>query len=158
MLRCRIEQSWGDDLESLGYIFCYFARGSLPWQGTKAETKKEKNEMIRVAKENMGGEDLCYKILPDEFATYIDYTRALGFEDKPDYAYLRRLFRGLFKSRGFKYDNVFDWTERRFHEVHGHPLAPPAPLVSSKKRRVPRPPPATLARRGAVHGRRRGKG
>lgn len=31
--------------------------------------------------------------------------------------YLRRLFSRCFKERGFKQDNVFDWTEKRFREL-----------------------------------------
>ncbi|KAJ9161136.1 Casein kinase I isoform delta [Coniochaeta hoffmannii] len=79
------EQSRGDDLESLGYVFVYFARGSLPWQGLKAATDNEKDERIRQMKESLSGEALCNGILPGQFATYIDYTRSLGFDDQPDY-------------------------------------------------------------------------
>lgn len=113
-----IEQSWGDDLESLGYVLLYFARGSLPWQGLKAATEMEKNELIKYRKLNISVTKLC-EGLPGEFATYISYTRALKFEDRPNYAYLRRLFRQALVAYGFNYDNIYDWTERRFYEIHG---------------------------------------
>ena len=104
--------------------------GSLPWQGLKAKTKKEKYAKISEKKVltpiavlcrnypglyslqydgNVHGLELrsvcvCC-ILPPlciasnlyymlvEFATYLNYVRSLRFEGKPDYAYLRRLFR-----------------------------------------------------------------
>lgn len=111
------EQSRGDDLESLGYVFVYFARGSLPWQGLKATTDKERDGRIKERKESLSGEALCDGVLPGQFATYIDYTRSLGFDDKPNYLYLRGLFRRLFVAESFSYDNVFDWTEKRFQEI-----------------------------------------
>jgi casein kinase 1 delta/casein kinase I family protein HRR25 len=67
-------------------------------------------------KEGLSGETL-YSDLPEEFATYINYTRRLAFGGKPDYSYLRRLFRHLFLAKGFKYDRVFDWTEKLFNEM-----------------------------------------
>lgn len=31
-----------------------------------------------------------------EFSTYLNYCRSLRFEDKPDYLYLRKMFKELF--------------------------------------------------------------
>ncbi|KAK4169011.1 casein kinase [Cladorrhinum sp. PSN259] len=108
------QQSWGDDLESLGYLLVYLARGSLPWQGLKAPTEREKYELIMQKKMSLSGEDLCDGVLPDEFATLINYARSRGFHDKPDYPYLHGLFRHLFEARGFHDDSVFDWTNKSF--------------------------------------------
>ena len=37
------------------------------------------------------------------------YCRSLKFNQKPDYAYIRKIFRELFLIRGHKYDGQFDW-------------------------------------------------
>ena len=110
-----IEQSRRDDLESLGYVLMYFNRGSLPWQGLRAANKKQKYEKISEKKMSTPVEQLC-KGFPQEFATYLNYVRALRFDDKPDYGYLRKLFRDLFIREGFQYDYVFDWTILKYQE------------------------------------------
>jgi len=104
-----IEQSRRDDLEAIGYVVMYFNRGQLPWQGLKANGKKEKYEKIMEKKMSTPPELLC-KGFPAEFVTYLNYCRSLRFEERPDYAYLRRLLKDLFFREGFQYDFVFDWT------------------------------------------------
>jgi casein kinase I family protein HRR25 len=116
--KCDLEQSRRDDLESLGYMLIYFARGSLPWQGLKAAAEDERNDLIKEKKLNISVDDLCGD-LPKEFATYLKCVRDLGFDDQPNYSYLRKLFRDLFVSKGFEYDHVFDWTIKKFFMIHG---------------------------------------
>lgn len=102
-----------DDLESLGYMLLYFLRPSLPWQGLKAENHEQREELILEKKKTITVEDLC-EGLPQEFAAYFHYIRSLGFDDKPKYSYLRKLFRDLFVRKGFTYDHVFDWTVLKY--------------------------------------------
>src|SRR3954467_11334087 len=111
----RIEQSRRDDMESLGYVMLYFCRGSLPWQGLKAATKKQKYDRIMEKKMTTPTEVLC-RGFPNEFAIYLNYTRSLRFDDKPDYSYLRKIFRDLFVREGFQYDYVFDWTVYKYQK------------------------------------------
>lgn len=113
-----IEQSRRDDLESLGYVLMYFLRGSLPWQGLKAGTKKQKYDRISEKKMSTPIEVLC-KSHPPEFVSYFHYCRSLRFEDKPDYSYLKRLFRDLFIREGYQFDYVFDWTVLKYPQISG---------------------------------------
>ncbi|THW65656.1 kinase-like protein, partial [Aureobasidium pullulans] len=110
-----VEQSRRDDMESLGYVMLYFCRGSLPWQGLKAATKKQKYDRIMEKKMTTPTEVLC-RGFPNEFAIYLNYTRSLRFDDKPDYSYLRKIFRDLFVREGFQYDYVFDWTVYKYQK------------------------------------------
>ena len=42
---------------------------------------------------------------------YLKYVRNLRFEEKPDYNYLRSLFKTSFTKAGYKLDYVYDWTK-----------------------------------------------
>jgi casein kinase 1/casein kinase I family protein HRR25 len=103
-----IEQSRRDDMESLGYILMYFMRGSLPWQGLRAATKRQKYERIMERKMGTSIEQLC-KGYPPEFRMYFEYVRSLRFEDRPDYDYMKRMFRELFYRKGYEQDMLYDW-------------------------------------------------
>jgi casein kinase I homolog HRR25 len=104
-----MEQSRRDDLESLAYVLIYFCHGGLPWQNLKAATKKQKYDRIMEKKMMTSTEELCNGF-PEEFARFLSYTRSLKFEEKPDYAEWRKIFRDLFITQGFQHDYVFDWT------------------------------------------------
>jgi len=110
-----VEQSRRDDIESLGYVLMYFNRGALPWQGLKAATKRQKYDKISEKKMSTPVDELCAGY-PEPFAQYLNYCKSLGFEETPDYAHLRQLFRNLFHRQGFTYDYVFDWNLLMFHQ------------------------------------------
>lgn len=136
----------------------YFNRGSLPWQGLKAATKRQKYERISEKKMSTPVEELCKGypgkfsiifskqllytyllsclwerdrnryhhpsfVIVVEFASYLRYCRGLRFEERPDYSYLRQLFRTLFHGQGFTYDYVFDWNMLKFGNVRQQTLS-----------------------------------
>lgn len=102
------EQSRRDDLEALGHVFMYFLRGGLPWQGLKAATNKQKYEKIGEKKQTTQIKELCSGF-PDEFNIYLNYVRKLGFEETPDYDFLRELFTKVLKNAGEPEDGMYDW-------------------------------------------------
>lgn len=106
-----IEQSRRDDLESLGYVLLYFMRGTLPWQGLKVDNKMHKYAKILQIKRETPVEDLCAG-LPAAFCTYVTYTRALQFDETPDYGHLRGLFRQLLAAQGASPGDVLEWPSK----------------------------------------------
>ena len=97
-------------------MLLYLLQHSLPWQGLKAPNKEQKEELILEKKKTISVETLCDG-LPREFVAYFDHIRLLGFDEKPKYSYLRKIFRDLFAREGFKYDNVFDWTILKYMQA-----------------------------------------
>ena len=85
------EQSRKDDLISIGYMLIYFMRKKLPWQLVKRKNKIERFITIYKLKRFIKPETLCNS-LPKEMLEYMRYTQKLGFEQNPDYKYLKELF------------------------------------------------------------------
>ena len=106
-----IEQSRRDDLESLGFVLLYFLRGKLPWQGLRANTKKQKYQKILEKKLATPFKLLC-KGFPVEFTKYLEYCRQLRFEDTPDYKFLKSLFEQVLR-RHPENPKIFDWVKRK---------------------------------------------
>ena len=76
--------------------------------------------MILDTKTNTPLETL-FSDLPEEFLNLLKYSRGLRFEEKPDYAALRRQFKELYERMDFENNHIFDWTiagygsARNFH-------------------------------------------
>ena len=107
---CGMELSRRDDLESLAYIFIYFLRGNLPWQGVRSGTKDAKMRKILDRKERTPLEELC-EGLPNEFAVFLARVRKLGFDERPHYEEYREMFRKAITRLGFVYDCKWCWDE-----------------------------------------------
>jgi hypothetical protein len=45
----------------------------------------------------------------EEFVTFFQYCRGLQFEEKPDYNYLRTLFKTVFDRFTYDHDFKYDW-------------------------------------------------
>ncbi|PYH99166.1 kinase-like protein [Aspergillus ellipticus CBS 707.79] len=167
------EQSRRDDLEALGHVFLYFLRGGLPWQGLKAATNKQKYEKIGEKKQTTAIKDLCDGF-PEEFTKYLTYVRNLGFEDTPDYDYLRDLLTQALKNAGDVEDGEYDWmklnngrgweyksysSQQHLHnnalpnssarELHAQQLRGSRPGVTADRLNAAQPPPPSPAKPGA---------
>ncbi|KAE8671438.1 Casein kinase I isoform delta-like [Hibiscus syriacus] len=81
-----IEKSCRDDLESLGFVLMYFLRGR------------------------------SYVEVILQIHITFHYCRSLRFVDKPNYAYLKRIFRDLFIREGFQFNYAFDWTILKYQQ------------------------------------------
>lgn len=93
-------QSRRDDVESLGYCLLSLYPGYvLPWaQHNQGEGEAERGDAIQATMLETTISDLCTDA-PIEFSSYFRHVKALGFYEKPNYAYLRNQFVSLFERK-----------------------------------------------------------
>ena len=106
------EQSRRDDLESIGYVLMNFLKESLPCQGLQINKGEDRYKKIYIKKKNTSAESLC-EGFPNEFRDYVNYTRNLGFEDDPDYNYLKSLFFKVLERENCIIDFYYDWMKEK---------------------------------------------
>lgn len=95
-----------DDLESLGYMFIYFLRGSLPWYDPKGAKLPEYK--VRKIKQDVTLYSLC-RDLPGEIERYMTYVRGLKFDQEADYGMLKTLFMLLMRRLVVPSDYLYEW-------------------------------------------------
>lgn len=95
-------------MESLGYTLLYLLAGSLPWSYIQASDSETAHSLIATMKNGKVLSDFAAPF-GSEFIQYFEHVRSLGFEHRPDYTYLRGLFRRRMKDEGWACDWAFDW-------------------------------------------------
>lgn len=78
-------------------------KGKLPWSD-----RKDYHDIYR--KKKASATELCQGLEP-EFTEFLRYARNLDFKKKPDYDYLRGLFRQIANRHNFKFDGKFSWMD-----------------------------------------------
>ena len=116
------QQSRKDDLISIGYMLIYFMKKKLPWQHIKASNPTDKYIKIYKMKKEIRPENLCYN-LPWEIAEYMKYVQYLGFEQNPDYQYLKNLFKSILNNLEFNIDHFcFSWIKNSHKAKLKYPI------------------------------------
>ena len=109
-----LEQSCRDDLESLAYVFYYFLRGSLPWQGIKEKKIEEMYKKILDKKMKITSEELG-KDLPIQFCEFLEYSKNLKYEDQPNYNLFKRKIKEIIcpNNDESNFDKIYDWIDKQ---------------------------------------------
>jgi casein kinase 1 len=129
------EQSRRDDLESLGFVWVYLLRGSLPWMGLASRDEGKKYENICEVKSKTPFSQLCHGF-PAEFVRYFETVRTLKFTEKPNYSELRRMFRNLFVRQGFTFDYKYDWVTASPIQNHAPNVRAEAPVPDARASQI----------------------
>ena len=83
-----------------------------PMASTQGCYKKLKYDYIMEKKMTTPTDLLCCGF-PNKVGIFLKCTHMLCFDDKPDYSYIRKLFRDLFFYEGYQYKYILNWSVQR---------------------------------------------
>lgn len=93
---------------------CYVASESgSNFVSVRAQTKKEKYDLIMEKKIEISIESLC-EGLPKEIAEIVTYIRSLKYSEKPDYSFIKSKLSAILLRRNLSMDFIFDWNSPTF--------------------------------------------
>ena len=84
--------------------------GQLPWHTFSSQHDQDPIRRIGDMKAGREFAEFLGGSIP-EFRAYHAHCSGLSFGEKPDYAYLKALFRERMRIEGWAYDWKFDWEE-----------------------------------------------
>ena len=108
-----IEPSRRDDLESMGYVLVYLAKGRLPWQGMAKRKRGSSIDEIKDKKMSTTTDELCIG-LPSCFKELINYAKSLSFQEEPDYNAMRRMIVNSAKKDSI--EMVLAWEDEDYYD------------------------------------------
>ncbi|CAG8498488.1 9628_t:CDS:2 [Diversispora eburnea] len=111
-----------DDLESIAYVLLEMLRGNLTWAGVTARNSRQGWAKMQKMKEETPLDEL-YEGFPRGFMTYLHYTRNLGYDQEPDYNYLRELLAAT-AGKGPEAELVTQEFQVADEEAYERPMSP----------------------------------
>lgn len=112
-------QARRSDLECLGYNMIYWLCGYLPWMDDTEDPDlvgKKKQRCMENISEFL---KRCFSDYPKFLLDFFKYLEKLEFEEKPDYAFCKKLFRNALNDYGYKnngkldFDNLEGWGDKQ---------------------------------------------
>ena len=115
------EQSRRDDLIALGYMIIFFIKKKLPWSYNLNYFDRDKYVKLIIEKQTDGNGTL-FRDIPEEFKEYMKYNMNLKFEQKPNYEYLKSLFKNILWKKNLNFRNIsFNWINNKNRQLAGYP-------------------------------------
>ncbi|OHT01758.1 CK1 family protein kinase [Tritrichomonas foetus] len=136
-----IEPSRRDDMEAIAYVLAYLLKGTLPWMNIEANSVQasyDKNVAIKLK----STPEQIFDGMPIEFVNFLKDIKKLKFQDEPNYAKYRKMFRDMLIRLDYIYDFNYDWVGgiTPCKPSHSHSAVRLIPRVPSTKTRLTRKP------------------